>query len=143
MRLWHYKLIPFLPKSQLMAQWRELNSIFRNQPRHILINYVYAYPKEDILIYSEMVYSEILRRGYRVRIGAGTPFTNYFGIVCPFHEIRPPFPRHHHFHYLRQCYYNLEEKYDRAQKDFDSKVFNDLYNFYDNELRKYEEGVYL
>ncbi len=140
MRLWHYKLLPYLPKSQLLAQWRELNSIFKDQPRHILINYIYTYPKEDLLIYSDMVYSEMLRRGYRVRIGAGTPFTDYFGIVCPFLEMRPPFPKHHNFAYLRQCYYNLEEKFMRGQKDFDGEAFDSLCDFYINELRKFEEA---
>ena len=43
MRLWHYKLLPYLPKSQLIAQWRELNSIYKKQDRHILINYIYDY----------------------------------------------------------------------------------------------------
>ena len=42
-RLWHIDLIPYLPKSQLIAQWRELNSIFKKQDKHILINYVYDY----------------------------------------------------------------------------------------------------
>ena len=46
MRLWHYKLIPFLPDNQLKAQWRELNAIFLNEPKHILINYVYEYRKQ-------------------------------------------------------------------------------------------------
>ena len=35
MRLWHIDLIPYLPKSQLLAQWRELNSIFKKQDKHI------------------------------------------------------------------------------------------------------------
>ena len=57
MRLWHYKLIPFLPNSQLIAQWRELNSIFKKQDKHILINYVYEYPKED---FETIDFNEIL-----------------------------------------------------------------------------------
>jgi len=31
MRLWHYELIPYLQKIQLLAQWRELNSIFAKE----------------------------------------------------------------------------------------------------------------
>ena len=27
MRLWHYKLIPYLPKKQLVSQWRECIAI--------------------------------------------------------------------------------------------------------------------
>ena len=45
MRLWHYKLIKegLLPDSQLLAQWRELNSIYVKEDKHILINYIYRY----------------------------------------------------------------------------------------------------
>ena len=35
MRLWYYKILEFLPNSQLIAQWCELNSIFKNKPSHI------------------------------------------------------------------------------------------------------------
>ena len=59
MRLWHYKLIPYLPKSQLLAQWRELNSIFKKQDKHILINYIYEYPREDLYKYSYIVLNEL------------------------------------------------------------------------------------
>lgn len=52
MRLWHTDLIPYLPKSQLVAQWIELNSIYKKQDNHILINYVYNYGKEYLLYYS-------------------------------------------------------------------------------------------
>ena len=45
MRLWHIDLIPYLPDLQLIAQWRELNSIFKKQDKHILINYIYNYDK--------------------------------------------------------------------------------------------------
>lgn len=43
MRLWHIDLITnsLLPKSQLLAQWSELNSIFKKQDKNILINYIY------------------------------------------------------------------------------------------------------
>lgn len=51
MRLWNYELIEnnLLPNSQAVAQWRELNSIFRKQDNHILINYIYNYNKETLM----------------------------------------------------------------------------------------------
>lgn len=55
MRLWHYKILEFLPNSQLIVQWRELNSIFKNKPSHILINYVYETDLTDLYDYSMMV----------------------------------------------------------------------------------------
>ena len=41
MRLWHKDIIRFLPKGQLVSQWKELGSIYKNQNKHILINYIY------------------------------------------------------------------------------------------------------
>ena len=40
MRLWHYKLIPYLPKNQLLGQYRECCAIIKNiadngTPNHI------------------------------------------------------------------------------------------------------------
>lgn len=120
MRLWHYKLIPFLPNSQLIAQWRELNSIFKKQDNHILINYVYEYPKKDLYIYSFLVLKEMIHRNYKIK--SVDNFNNYFGLD-PLDRIEmkkdeTPFIRHHNDRYLIQCFYNLQEKYDRGQKDF-------------------------
>ena len=49
MRLWHKDLIPYLPKEQLVSQWRECSSIAgaiikNGTPNHGLVNYVLDYP---------------------------------------------------------------------------------------------------
>lgn len=124
MRLWHYKLIPFLPTSQLIAQWRELNSIFKKQDKHILINYVYEYPKEHLWRYSIMVAKEMLRSG--IDIKKWDNYDLYFKDVQEEIIINNPFPRHHNDRYLLQCFYNLQEKYDRGQKDFSNKIYDEL-----------------
>ena len=151
MRLWHYKLIPFLPDSQLIAQWRELNSIFKKQDKHILINYVYEYPKEDLLAYTYKVIHEMLARNMSVKSLENS--NKYFGhngceeyisqykylkqdfenpiITVNYHE---PFPNHHTNRYLLQCFYNLQEKYDRGQKDFSQEQYEKLYDFVNAEL---------
>ena len=131
MRLWHYKLIPFLPNSQLIAQWRELNSIFKKQDKHILINYVYEYSKHDLYIYSFMVLKEMTHRNFKIK--SVDNFNNYFGLD-PLAEIvmktgETPFVRHHDKRYLRQCFYNLQEKYDRGQKDFSKEQYFSLLEF--------------
>ena len=64
MRLWDYRLIPYLPKQQLVAQWRELNSIYKKQDKHILINYIYDYSKYSLMVYSQYVINEMKKRGY-------------------------------------------------------------------------------
>lgn len=43
MRLWHKELIPYLPRQQLIAQWRECCAIASNlaskgTPNHLLVN---------------------------------------------------------------------------------------------------------
>ncbi len=126
MRLWHWQLIPYLPKSQLLAQWRELNSIFKKQDKHILINYVYEYPEEDLKIYSFLVVGELLDRGYKIKNA-----DNY-----NIDRFRAPFKNHHNDEYMHICYWNLREKYIRGQKDFDDETFDKLLSF----VNKYFKG---
>lgn len=133
MRLWDYRLVVngLLPKSQLLAQWRELNSIFKKQDNHILINYVYEYPKENLLLYTHYVMIGMIKRGYKIK--SLDNYREYFGYL----EISPnyllkrvnPFPQHHTDRYLKQCFYNLQEKYDRGQKDFDRETYEKLLTF--------------
>ena len=92
MRLWHYRLIPFLPKSQLIAQWRELNSIFKKQDNHILINYVYEYPKEHLWNYTLMVIKVMKDRG--IKINNWKNYASYFANVKQQVLITHPFPKH-------------------------------------------------
>lgn len=140
MRLWHYKLLPYLPKSQLIAQWRELNSIFKKQDRHILINYIYEYNKKDLGIYSNMVIQEMLSRG--IKINNWKNYEEYFKYeTFEFPEMfeYKPFKNHHNNRYLLQCFYNLQEKYDRGQKDFDIETFKELVMFVDVEINDHCE----
>lgn len=138
MRLWHYELIPFLPKSQLLAQWRELNSIFVKQDKHILINYVYEYSREHLFLYSIKVINEMHRR--KINIKTYEPFHVYFGIDkrenLNFKGINTPFPKHHNERYLVQCFYNLQEKFDRGQKDFSKSEYDELKNFVGSAINK-------
>lgn len=139
MRLWHYQLIPYLPKSQLLAQWRELNSIFKKQPKHILINYIYEYPKKDLYYYSILVIGEMIKRSYAIHnlenmqqyfnlddavMYLGIPNADKFTLETTI------FKNHHNFKYLQQCFYNLEEKYDRGQADFSQEQYEALSNIF-------------
>ena len=76
MRLWHHDIIELLPKSQLLAQWRELNSIFAKEDRHILINYIYDYPPSHLYTYTKIVLDEFKVRGYTIR--SFEKMDNYF-----------------------------------------------------------------
>lgn len=137
MRLWHWKILHYLPDGQLIAQWRELGSIFKKQNKHILINYVYEYPKHDLLVYSLLVLDEINKRGFRTR--STDNFDKYFEYIRLKeidYEHYIPFKNHHTDRYLVQCFFNLQEKYDRGQKDFSSSRFEALKKFVNNELSK-------
>ncbi len=108
MRLWHYKLIPLLPRKQLLGQWRELNSIYKKQDRHILINYIYDYPKYDLYSYSILVIEELKNRNYKHNLNN---FYLYFNNISYDKKIIP-FINKMNNRYLIQCLYNLQEKYD-------------------------------
>lgn len=125
MRLWHYNLIKYLPRQQLLGQWKELNSIYVKQDNHILINFVYEYSVYDLLIYSQMVLKEMQNRGYKFNL---KNYNEYFKEVDEDDlKIEPEmwligsdglFGNHMNYTYLKICCWNLYEKYIRGQKDF-------------------------
>lgn len=111
MRLWHKALIPYLPKQQLLGQWRELNSIYKRQNKHILINFVYKYDKVALYVYSVLVIDEMEKRHYKINLDN---FFEYFkdidkNTTFNFDEI---YRYKMDDRYLTQCLYNLQEKYD-------------------------------
>lgn len=124
MRLWHKDLIPYLPKQQLLGQWRELNSIYANENKHILINYVYVEPKQDLYIYSLYVIKELVKRKYKIK--SWQNFYKYFGISFSYSIkkllILPkpikPYETQHDAEYLKICCWNLWEKYIKGQSGF-------------------------
>lgn len=143
MRLWHYKLIPYLPKSQLLAQWRELNSIFKKQDKHILINYIYDYPKIFLYDYSLLVREEMNKRKYKIKSLSNHDdyfeFDKFYINPCWITKRNNYFTEHNN-EYLTICYYNLKEKYLRNQKDFTKEVWDELEEFYKKETMLYKYG---
>lgn len=110
MRIWHSGLIEVLPRQQLLSQWRELCSIYAKEDNHMLINFVY----EDISSlkkYSDMIVAEFKRRGYNIREQSYSKYREYFE-GKELIEVEEVFPNKMNDRYFRQCYYNLEEKYD-------------------------------
>ena len=56
MRLWHKELIPYLPRQQLLGQWRECCAIAKSiaetgTPNHVLVNKIMEYPKPHFVLY--------------------------------------------------------------------------------------------
>ena len=129
MRLWHTDLIPYLPRQQLLSQWRECVCIAKSlaekgTPNHILVNKILDYGCEDFLIYGEKIINEMKTRGYKISYESVHKFYNYNkrwrdrrkedlkGLKPKFASSGPIFQYWHNERYLIQCIHNLEEKYD-------------------------------
>lgn len=70
MRLWHYKLLPYLPDAQFKGQLRELVAIMhdwrdKGKTNHLLINRVMEYPKNDLVRYF-VHYEALYHKRYNV-----------------------------------------------------------------------------
>ena len=112
MRLWHYKLLPYLPDAQFKGQLRELIAIMhdwrdKGTTNHLLINRVMEYPKQDL-----GGYWLLYREEYNRRYGKDLPVTNLeFYDFCCGSSNHPPFKGWHNKEYLRVCMANIYEKH--------------------------------
>ena len=121
MRLWHKDLIPALPDKQLLGQWRECCSIAANikrlgTPNHILVNKVMGYKLSHFYKYCLYITDEMYIRNMKISdaskekilaitdqdIRMGSEFITYDELFAGWHDDR----------YLKQCFYNLQEKFD-------------------------------
>ena len=135
MRLWHIDLIPYLPKSQLVAQKRECDLILKNwkngkDTNHILINYIYNYEKYEFVIYYSKLQAEFKKRNFNFNDKynvAKEKWGSKYYLSCYLGD--------HNNEYLTICYWNLREKYIRGQKDFTKEIWEKLDKFY-KEKRK-------
>lgn len=114
MRLWHKDLIPVLPRQQLLGQWRECCAIakrmhFNGTPGHILVNRVADFPIEHFIAYTTLVKDEMKNRGYKYDTKRITDWIHWDAFFIRRSDI---FNDWHNDRYLKQCYYNLQEKYD-------------------------------
>jgi len=112
MRLWHKDLIPYLPRQQLLGQWRECCLIAKQidekgSPNHVLVNKVTEYPRDHFNTYCYFVWDEMIRRGYRPSLSAMKKVWHNM-----FHYVPCIFSGWHNDRYLRQCLANLQEKAD-------------------------------
>lgn len=125
MRLWHEKLLPLLPREQLLGQHREccaLRGAGWGRP-HATVNYVFDHPKEWLYCYHMKVVYEMIKRGYRVNLlwfdiqyqGKNLPRKTYTADTLP--DVRElndklmgiVYPEHND-DYLAECINNLASK---------------------------------
>jgi uncharacterized protein (TIGR02328 family) len=118
MRLWHYKLIPRLPRQQLLGQHRECCALRGNGwgKKHATVNYVFWYTPASLWYYHMDVIDELEKRGYKVDEKWKNPY--YRGTNCEHHtnetldiglttvDIYPE----HNDEYLQECLDNLKQK---------------------------------
>lgn len=137
MRLWSYQIIPCLPDSQLLAQKRECDLIWKDisngkQTNHILINYIWKYPEQErnlrLASYYYLLEEEFEKRGFRFK-------DNCPVLIYKTELYNKPFIEHDN-RYLIQCFYNLQEKYDRGQKDFSEEKYLRLFVCVSKEQKK-------
>ena len=115
MRLWHKDLIAFLPREQLVAQWRECSAIAgniatRGTPNHILVNRVLDYDFDHFITYSKDIRDEMSLRKYRTM---DSVWNKIVALKPDWKEV--PF-RNLYYEWMNDeyfdiCYYNLLEKY--------------------------------
>lgn len=122
MRLWHKDLIEVLPNKQLLGQWSECCAIASSikrlgTPNHILVNKIMDYKLSHFYKYRQLLTAEMYKRKFKVSNSAivkilaiapadirmeGDVFLTYDELFAGWHDDR----------YLKQCLYNLQEKYD-------------------------------
>lgn len=149
MRLWHYDLLDVLPKQQLCSQLRECVAIAKNiyekgTTNHILINPIMDYDLNHFRLYCNLVIKEMEKRGYKVsdktkdklnqylhgRISVSNTFGGQLKVLLINNKHELLFEGWHTDRYLKQCLYNLEEKYDRggiSQEEW-NKIYHKCFN---------------
>ena len=134
MRLWHYKMLPYLPKSQLLSQKRECDLIWKDiangkRTNHVLINYIWEYEdyEKELSNYYTLLEREFRNRGFKFRVHERASY-------CIDIDVPKPFIKHHTKQYLLQNFMNLEEKFERFQVDFARSTYLRLWNFVNEEL---------
>lgn len=140
MRLWHKDLISVLPSKQLLGQWRECCAIAGNIkrlsfPNHILVNRIMDYHLSHFYKYCSLVSNEMYERGFNI---SDTAINKIMEITdqdirmgIEFITTEELFSGWHNERYLKQCLYNLQEKYDcKGISESDWNTIKKVYNNY-------------
>lgn len=123
MRLWHEKLIPELPRQQLLGQHRECCALrgFDWGKEHATVDYVFNYSPVQLYQYHMLVVDEMKRRDYQVDPLWEEPA--YRGENCPPYkeniwpkETYTPYSEHD-TNYLKKCLSNMAKKGVRMSFD--------------------------
>ena len=140
MRMWHYKLVSFLPSAQLIGQWRECIAIAHDwathELKHPLVMPVTNYSPLELLYYCGLVKREMEARGFKIREYTIVKLKDYIYQIHRSDEVplnysdysetryrdwmekvfdgyldNVLFDKWHNETYLEICYWNMYEKY--------------------------------
>ena len=114
MRLWHYKLLPYLPDAQFKGQLRELVAIMhdwrdKGKTSHLLINKVMEYSRHELVTYFVKYEAEYHKRYGKWLTKQWEEFKEFDDMTYPLNCIM--FDGWHNKEYLRVCMANLYEKH--------------------------------
>ena len=116
MRIWDYRLLPYLPDAQFKGQLRELVAIMhdwrdKGNTNHLLINKVMEHSRKELYYYFSIYETEYIRRYGKSLDKYETEFVHF----CYHHKSSSMssacYEGWHNKEYLRVCVCNLYEKY--------------------------------
>lgn len=148
MKLWHYKLIPFLLDKQLKKQLKTLNYIINRKALNKSYMYVHEYGKEQLLVYIKLVENEMKKRNLKIKELKN--YNNYFKRIIEdakayenfnnfsFCKLYKLFPCHHTEKYFEECYTNLVNMYKKRHKSSEIETYNKLISFYKKRLEHFQ-----
>ena len=120
MRLWHERLIPYLPRAQLLGQHRECCALrgLSWGKKHAVVDYVFTHPIEYLYVYHLRVMAEMQRRGYHVEeawrrpVYRGRRSVPAEADVSLINDLQLRFPvyEEHNAVYWQACLENLRQK---------------------------------
>jgi len=124
MRLWHEKLIPYLPRQQLLGQHRECAALRGNGwgKKHSVVDYIFSYNPYKLVRYHRKVMQEMYKRGYKNDLAWDTPtyrgkncdpwsFDSLVNDCCDLY--RATIYPEHNGNYLQECLLNLKGQGNR------------------------------
>ena len=127
MRLWHQKLIPYLPRQQLLGQHRECCALRGKGwgKKHATVDYVFTHDPALLVAYHWYVMMEMQKRGYHPDLIWEDPAwrgnilqhdinwvdpSKVSSIWCDGDQMKKIIYAEHNDTYLLECITNLENK---------------------------------
>jgi uncharacterized protein (TIGR02328 family) len=148
MRIWDYRLIEVLPNAQLKAMRYEISDMVKQYPniKNRLVSYANNYAIVYLLSYFYQVTNEMEKRNIKMNDTYNSEIVDICFQKSKSENIffdfnKPPIYPEHNDRYLRQCLFNLEEKFDRkiiTEEEW-QKIYNKFKDFTDLWEGEYHE----